>query len=657
MPSSLIVAALGLEAGGLAAAAVTLGVRVLTTIAISSLISKDQPDTGQGNAQTGGQVQLPPATDNKLPVVYGDAWVSPIIVDARISADQQYMWYVLAFCEATDTGTISFGDVYWDDKILLFSKTVPGAIEGWYDAAGEQRVTGVAPDINMWFYRNGSSQRANYLARGLDSQNPTNVQTNVNAYDTAVMGDTAILDPWDNTYAMSNTAFAVVRVKYDQGHNITGLGQIKALVRNSLTLPGSCIKDYLMNDRYGCGVTDETYIDTTSLTALDTFAATNLSIVDTDNVATTNTFKYHTNGIVDTNNNCLSNLVAIANNADSWIQWNEATGKWGVVINRSLEESGYNTSTVRVITGSQIIGGININPLDLNNTKNEVNVQFPNGVIKHIKSDNTVEYTNINRGQSDYRYYALPNILRATNEPNNVLSMTLPLCNNSVQATWLAYKQLWSSRADLTIHFTMDYSGITIDAGDIICIKHDWYGWDTKAYGRSIYPGKPFRVTQITEAKSDDGFLSVQITAVAYNDDIYYETNPHYFTTVKFNGLTDPGIISKPDAPTIRDVNTASNTFVVQCDIPTTGNVIGMEFWYSLTTPEWIDNNYTLYSTQYYAAPGRGTLYPHYQTDGVTPFFEQVITVNLPPGDYYFKTRAVGPFNTSDFSEASDYGE
>lgn len=674
MPASLIVPLLFTE-GTFAAYAATLAIHLITTIAISSLINKNVADNPGAAGQTpGGKVQLPPATDNKLPVVYGESWISPIITDVKISADQQTMWYVLAFAEATDYGSISFGDIYWDDKILLFSESNPSQIEGWYDAAGEQRVTGVAGDISMWFYANGSDVEAPHLCRTLSGTGDGYLTSGVPAYNPAVMGDVAINNgPWDSTYQMNGCVFAVVRVKYDQNHAIQGIGQIKALVRNTLGTgfnstgtvdltqgPGSAMVDYLMNDRYGCGVTNIDLIDVDAFAELDTWCSEPLELLDTDGNTVSNDFRYQINGYIDTTKDCLSNLVIMADTTDSWVQWNEANGQWSVVINRSLEDAGImtiNTTTVRTVTSDNIIGGINISPIDLNSTYNKISIGFPNG---YIYDSSTGQYTNINRGQTDYRYWEVDATQKAPNEPQNNLQFNLPMCDNSVQATWLGYKRLFSSRAGLTINFTMDYSGIQIDAGDIICIKHDWYGWGNKSYGREIYPGKPFRVTQVREMKAADGFLSAQITAVEYNDSIYAITNPHYFTNASFSGLTDPGIIGTPNPPTIPAdlIDLENATFVVQADIPEQGNIIGMEFWFSIKGADWKDNNFTLYSTQYYGRDNSGALYPHYFTDPAatiapvgTVFFEQIKTVNMPPDTYWWRTRAIGFSTASDFSE------
>ena len=70
MPSSLIAGYIleGLEIGAAswAGTAITFAVRLVTTHAIASLLFKNQG----GNNPQGTEVQLGPATDNKLPVVY-----------------------------------------------------------------------------------------------------------------------------------------------------------------------------------------------------------------------------------------------------------------------------------------------------------------------------------------------------------------------------------------------------------------------------------------------------------------------------------------------------------------------------------------------------------------------------------------------------------
>lgn len=647
MPASLIVSALGLSTGGLAAAAVTLGVRLVEAYAVSSLMSRNVESPSQQpliESNTGGNVQLPPATDNKLPVVYGIQYTSPVIVDAMLSTDQQTMWYVLAFSEAT-SGNVKFGDIWWDDKLLVFEPSNPADIACWYvpaesgGALANTRVSGVAGDISMWFYDRGSNSETTHRCLNQNDWTFSYQKSNISAID--VLKDPAIPENirWTANHLMTDTVFAICRVKYDANHGIAGIGQIKAEIINDLFEPGSVIQDYLTNTRYGCAV-DIININTASLQALNDFSNDSHSLIDTNGNLQTNSFRYRIDGILDTGRDCMNNLNLLADSADSWIQWDEKNAKWGVVINRSLEENGGSTATVTVITKDQIIGGINVLPTDLNSTANRLTVQYPSFTL---------------RNQTDYRYYELPAEFLSPNEPINELTVSYPFVDNDMQATWLGYKKLWSSREDLVINFTMDYSGIKIDAGDIICVNHEWYGWDAgDVYSDKIYPGKPFRVTQVKEAKDAAGFLSVQISAMSYNGSIYTTTDPGFFEIGEFNynQLTDPNVISLPGKPTITNINTSSiqSSFQVATTVPAVGRVDAIEFWYSTSTSV-TENNFALYQTQYYVTTENSItaarLYP--------PSSEERVNVtSLPPGTYFWVTRATGPNAASQFSDVSD---
>lgn len=654
MPANLIVGALGGEAvlGAFGASLVTLGVRVAETYALNAILnqSPDQPTSGSGTS--GGQVQLGPATNNKLPVAYGTSWVSPIITDVILSNDQQTMWYVLSFSETTsnvlnDTGTITFGEVYWDDKILIFNPDNPNVIRGWYNPSDNTTITGVAGRIEMYFYNNGSTSPTLHhcvAPDGTGSELPTSLlPKNIISIANGVPEG----QEWTDDHKMTNTVFAIVKVAYDGARNISGLGTIKAKIKNDLSAPGSVMMDYLQDTVYGCGISIDN-IDEQKFLALNTYSSEPLSIVDTDNFEVSNPFKYQINGYIDTNQNCLTNLALMAANCDSWVQWNELTGQWGVIINQSVEDSNQVPTDLTVVSASQIIGGVNINPTDLKTSANGVKIEFPNA---YFRNDDGTFVVDQFRGQSDYRYYILDQEQRSPNEPENEITVQLPLCNNSISATWIGYKRLLASREDLVINFTMDYSGIKIEAGDIICVQHEWYGWTefasdgtTPKYPSAVggqFKGRPFRVTQVKEQKSSDGFLSVEIAAVSYNDDLYYFTNPHFFSKVPFSGLTDPNYISQTSQPIIE--STTTQFFDVITTAPEQGNVEGIEFWFSNTSTV-TANNFALYETQYYTSY---SLYPA----GAT---EKCRVYALPAGTYWWKTRGQGKNSYGEFSTISE---
>jgi len=652
MPAALILplffTASEITAGGLMVSAAGFALRLATTYAIVSLLQPNsQPSVGSGTA--GGELQLGPATDNKLPVAYGSTYVQPVVTDAIISSDQQTMWYVLSFSETTDSGNIHFEEIWYDGKLLLFNGNAggnPNEILGWWTRPKKNSKIGgtieLAPagKVAMYFYKNGSAVPASHRAYD-NSAGFANITDNLQTTGLdarTVLQDSRIPDQlkWINNDAMSNTVFAILRLNYDSNAGVHGLGQIQAKIVNTLTAPGDVIIDYLTNIRYGAGVPIAN-INTATLTSLNTISAAGLSITDTLGQNVSNSFIYEINGIVDTTKDCLTNLNDMTQACDSWLQWDERQGKWGVITNLSLFQTGQTTATMTVINSNNIIGGINITPTDLKSSANKITVAFPNPDII---------------GQTDYRYYWLEDQFKSPNEPENNLSIAYPFVSDPIQATYLGYRKLWMSREDMIINFTMDYSGIHLNAGDIVAINHEWYGWGPGTYNGLTCPGKPFRITQIKEAKDASGFLSVQITAMSYNDSIYTTMNPHYYTPDEFGLLTNTNYISKPNAPIYREdiSNTSTGIFIIQGDIPANGNVTGMEFWYSVTTSTFNNNNYTLYTTQYYG--NGGTLYPHTTTNGLS-YYEQVQIQGFATNTYWWVTRAQGPNSSSDFSDPS----
>jgi len=684
MPASLIVPvlaeAIGFSATGMVAAALTFGIRLATAYVLGSLLTKNQTaPTGP----VGGLVQLPPGTDNKLPVVYGESFVSPIIIDAILTTDQQTMYYVLAFSEANSLAPAQFEEVYWDDKLLLFNSD--GTINGWWVVPSKNRkkggevVTGVAGDIQMWFYNNGSSSvGTNFYSWVAQVETPgqplsgsfTTSTTTVTAYD--VLSDPRIDSSLQWSAAtqerMDNCIFAIVKINYDANHGIQGIGNIRAklAVLNSEGNPyppGTCMLDYMTNTSYGCALPINT-INTNSFALLDSISQEPKELTieyygtTVLSPTTSSSFTYQLNGIVDTTQDCLTNLQAMADSCDSWISWDETLGQWRVIPNESpniisaVQGQGNITANTRTITMDHIIGGIDLLPNDLKGTPNKVSIQYPN-----------VDILN----QTDYAYYFLDNSRKSPNEPENNLDIHYPFVNNLFQAMYLGYKKLWYAREDLGITFTMDYSGIDIDAGDVIAIQHEWYGWDKSTFKDNegnFYPGKPFRVTQVKEMKSAEGFLSVQISAVSYNDEIYYLVNPLLYTPSGLGVIGDPNIISAPGTPTITYNSTSTQlngttatidtSFVVSSTTPSQGNVTTMEFWYSNSPTIGVPNvnNFILYDQQLFSnSPYVQTFYPN--TTTATTFTESINVLNLPAGTYYWASRAVGPNAASPFSGIS----
>lgn len=588
-------AAVATAIGGVAAFAA----RTLLTIGISKLISNRQGSDATGTQDAGARVQLPPATDNKLPVIYGSAYIAPVITDAKISTDQKTMWYVCALTEVTDTGTISFGEVYYDSKLVTFDGSDPTKVVSLTTNSDPAQVdTKVSGNLYMYFYNNGSSS-------------PTNTsQTAIQ-----VLQDAGI-DPlyqWTSTDIMDKTAFVIVKVNYNQDAGTTNIGQLSVQTINSLSTPGEVIYDYMTNTRYGCSV-PATKIDTASLTALNTYSNYLITYYPVGGGTATQP-RYRINGPLNTGNNCLNNIQQLVDACDSWLQYSELTGKWKVVVNKGYDQAP-NAQTLNdlySIDSSVLIGGIEVNPIDLNNTFNSMEVQYPNFNINDQTDFRVIDLTD--PSTSWYN----PDLL-SPNEPKNRLTIQYPQVNTYIQAMYLGIRRLLQSREDLVINCALDYSGIQLEAGDVVKVTLAEYGWTNKL----------FRVSQVQEAKLEDGSLGARIVAFEYNSFVFADDALDDFVPEANTGLTDPNIISQPGTPVVTTLpltNGNVKSFSVSSTVPVSGTVLYMDFNYGTTNDV---STHKLYKT---VSKGNGTAF----TAGETITIE---VNDLPAATYYWSVTA-----------------
>lgn len=604
-------------------AVASFAARTLLTIGITKLVANRANTTAAGTQDAGARVQLPPATNNKIPVVYGKAYIAPVITDAKISTDQKYMWYVCSLAEVTDTGSYTFGDIYYNGKKVIFGDPFnTGKVTSMETNSNPIQIDDkVNGKIYIWRFPNGSSS-------GIDTgaSNAINVMS-----DSTTGGGIPSGERWNGpiytsggqSADMTNMAFMIVRVEYNQDAGTTGLGSMNVELTNSIDKPGDVLYDYMTNTVYGCAIPSD-LVDTASLTTLNTYSDQLITYTPVGGGSATQP-RYRVNGPINTGVNCLDNLQTIVDTCDSWLQYSELTGKWKVVINQSYTQAGQTLSQLYQVTDSNLIGGININPIDLNNVYNVMEVQYPNQNIKDQTDFRTIQLI-------DY----VPEVI-SKNEPVNTLTIQFPIVNNYIQALYLGIRRLLQNREDLTIDFTLDYSGIQIEAGDLITVPFTPYGWESFNSGY----GKIFRVSQVQEAKLDDGSLGARITAFEYNSLIYTDNALQDFVPEANTGLTDPNIISQPGTPIA--ANNPSNTglitsFSLTSYVPDVGVVTYMDFNYGNT------NNVSQHVRYTSIAPAVGQQFVNSDTAN-SVYSNVTISINdLPAGNYYFSTTARNDF-------------
>jgi hypothetical protein len=605
------------------------------SIGASKLLAKRGADAPAGG-DAGGRVQVPPATENKLPVVYGQAWIGGPIIDAKISQDQKYMWYCIAFAEKTDTGTYSYdtsNGVYYDGKLVEFgSNGVVNALVTNNGGLGTaQRDTRMAGKIYIWLFTNGSSSGVNTGGQSAITI-MSDSSTGGGIFPSDLRWNGSLYTSNGQSATMTNTAFAIVRVEYNPDAGTTGLGSLQVKLTNNMgasngARPGDVILDYLQNDRYGCAI-PLSQIDTASLTALNTYSNQSIGYIDVNGNPQTQPYRYRINGVVNTAATCLTNLQTMVDSCDSWLQYSESTGKWRVVMNApyaGLE------SSLFLVDSNNLIGGIQINPVDLNETYNQVEVGYPNNNVKDQTDYQVIDLTN----PSNWSSQVYDDIL-SPNEAVNRLNISLPLVNGAVQAKYLAARRLLQSREDLVISCQLDYSGIQIEAGDVIRVGQPDYGWGPTTT-TPANPYKLFRVSNVSEQTTDDNSLVANIEAFEYNATVYADNAITDFIPADNTGLTDPNVISQPCPPTIinfTDANAIVTGFEVTSCVPDTGTVLYMDFNYG--------NNSNVQQHQLYRTVQSAGGIPFTNSDSANAVYNNVtITVNdLPSANYYWSATA-----------------
>lgn len=586
------------------AMAINMVVSMIVSKAFANQNSFDMGTSGS-SPDPGNRQQIPPATDNKLPVVYGSAYVGGTVTDLTISENNQELYYVLSICEVTNTNpgqtpdNITFGDVYFGGKKVIFASSTSPNVTGLLDESTGITDTTVDGRIQIFLYKNGS----NTPVRG--------TQTAIQVMQTA-----GLIYTWDSTKLMSNCAFAILHLTYSQSANIRGLEQTKFQVTNSRTNTGDCFYDYLINTRYGCAI-GANQIDTTSLAALTAYSNGSFSYTDSNgNPATQARFKF--NGSLDTKSTVMDNLQAMATSCDCLIKYNEITAKWGVIV----QSPSY--SYAMDINDSNMISAIQITPLDIASSYNVVECKFPDNSNQDAFNSSTFDLAEIDPA------------LLYPNEPVNKVSVSLPLVNNDVTAQYIANRILKSGREDLQVQVSVNFVGIQLEAGDIVTLTNANYGW----------VAKPFRINKVIQQFNDDGSIAVQLNMSEYNATVYDDVSVTEFQPAPNTGIGDPTFFGTTIAPVVlNQYPTAANPyFTLQVQTSQAGIVQYAEIWYSAYSNP-------LQSQMYFGGTSE------IQSNG-TPWAPATVLPlislqNIPTGNWYFFSRMVNSLASSAYSSPS----
>ena len=568
---------------------------------VNKLNSNKNRDNDQDtkNIDAGVRVQVPPASDNKVPVLYGTAFFGGAITDAVMTNSNKTMTFCITLAEKTGAkrdGTAAaynFKDVYYNDQRIVFKSD--GFTADYTVDRNGNFDTSIDGLVKVYCYAGDTSSP-------VVPDNYTN-GSYPNAYD--------VMPNWSTgTHLMTNLVFAVVEVNYNREKGITGLGDMKFEISNSLVLPGDVLSDFMQNSIYGANIAS-TKIDT-SLDDLNTFSAQSVNYDDQGTGTQTLADRYQINGLLDTKQPVMQNIEKITSTAGSFLKYDIHEGKFGVTINQA------GTSSAS-FTDANILGNVDLSGTGLKELYNKVKVEFP-----HRDLRDSADFVTIEISSSD----------RNSNEEDNTLQLTYDILNEPVQAQLLGLIELKQSRVNAVIQFTTDYSYINLKAGDLIDVTNSRLG----------YTSKVFRIITIKEQQDQTGALQMQITALEYDADVYSTTNLSRFTRTDASGIITIGSIGTPGTPQVtkfeRDARPRIN---VESTAPT-GIVEAMEFWRSTDVSlSEASRTYQLIAT---VKPANGGNF----TSGTTVTLDYDA---LTTSDFVLKTRGVNTTTSGPFSAVS----
>ena len=566
-------------------AASTIAVQMAVTFAISVVASRifapNVPQAQQNNVRQ----QVPPDPTAGIPLVYGDAYTGGRFCDAVLSQNQKQMFYVMVISNISPNGQFIYNlpipgtasNFYYQDQIITFDSLYPAMVSTLTD--GAENVTPFANQLYIYMYTSSASGTITPI-------NTTYMPWEIMKYDSGDGNTCPSGQQWASTNRnMNGLAFAIVQLVYNQNApGTTSLQPVTFYVSHYLNSagcakPGDVWYDYITNPVYG-GAVDPSFVSSASATALNTYSDQLISYTPSGG-GTASQARYRFNGVLDTGQTVLSNIDLMMTCCDCWQGYQAATGYWQVVINQSISPS-------FAFDDNNIVGSITVGELDITQMVNQIEAKF---------NDST------NRDQAGYVNLQTPDNLVYQNEPVNKFTVSYDLVNNSVTAQYLANRTLEQNRLDLIVSFSTNYTGIQVNAGDVVTVTNSYYGWTNQQ----------FRVMQVKEASLPDGTLGAAFQLIAYDANVYATADITQYHPTPNSGMASPIFFSALAAPTISAHHESATqpNFDVQVYIPMVGRVTtGTLFYTTVSTPSpsdwstWVtsttSNNQQVANNSYY---------------------------------------------------------
>jgi len=488
---------------------------------------------GANSKDPGVKIQLAPSTDNKVPRFYGRSYTGAIITDAEIKNQNKTMAYCLVISEYNDIDVWTVNDIYRGDGRLNFSGATVTSITD-PNATASTKINGL---MRVRVYAGGSTAAHQIF--------PTTGA--VNAYGGSSTSKSGQFQNWTSANTMEDLVFAIVEIDYEPEEGLTGLGAITFDIENSVKNPSDVLKDYLTNDRYGAGLTNDD-LDISALNDYFLFCNETVNYNKAGNVTAQHN-RYKIDSVLSTFDSAKRNIEKICLSGGAFFTFSGKTGKFSVVPSRAATAA--EQANAFVLNDDNIVSAITITSAELFSLYNEIEVEYP--------SVNQKDQTEVYHANVDVS-------LLHDNEPVNTLSYRLDMCNDRARVSNLANIDLNQNRLNTILECTTDFTGMQMDVGDVVKVTSQLYG----------YGDKLFRVMRLTEMEDAEGMITVKCVLLEYDDDVYGDLLTQEDLPVNEPGIGNWWVENSNASLTLGNITIVNDPLAANANIhdPATGNVV-----------------------------------------------------------------------------------
>jgi len=484
----------------------------------------DIPDFGQLQADLDARGILvnKKSANGAIPIVYGTRKVGGNIVFLETSgADNQYLYMALVLSE---------GEI--DDITSIFVNDNQVTFTG--DLADNTQVTVASSDSNFF---DGSSLITVEPHFGSDSQTASSLLSTLSSWTSnhrlRGLAYLAIRFEWNNDkFGSLPTVQAVVKGKKVYNPNLDstvtgGSGSHRKDTSSTWAYsdnPVYQLLDYLRNDRFGMGITNE-YFDSNFADWQIAGDVCDTQITPFSGASAIDLMNSHT--VIDTSKKAIDNVKSFLRGSRGYL--NFTAGKYNILV----ESTG--TASIS-LTEDNIIGGISVTSKNKNSRYNRVIVNFINP-DKSFQSD-TAQFPPVDEtGLASADQHST----MKTADGGLLLEgrFDFSMLNSPYQAQEMAEIILRRSRTSLDVSLKADATALDLAVGDLVNITH----------ATPSFSAKPFRVQGMT-INADH---TINLVLSEHQDSFYTFGTQQEVATIPDTTLPNPFSVQPPASLSLDD--------------------------------------------------------------------------------------------------------